>query len=178
MTKVLFDCDNTLGLRDRDVDDALALLYLLGSDGVQVCGVTTSFGNDGQEAVFGCTRQLMEDWGLGDVPLHRGAESMYERESPARRFLCSRLSAETKEKEKPALLATGCLSNLSAVHQADPRALPRAGKIVLMGGIVEPLRLNASTVGELNFAVDPEAAYDILESGLPITVASRASMQA
>lgn len=30
MHKVLFDCDNTMGVKNCDVDDGLTLLYLLG----------------------------------------------------------------------------------------------------------------------------------------------------
>ena len=31
--RVILDCDNTMGLDGRDVEDALALLYLLGRPG-------------------------------------------------------------------------------------------------------------------------------------------------
>ena len=36
MKHVIFDCDNTLGVKDCDVDDGLALLYLLGCEEVTV----------------------------------------------------------------------------------------------------------------------------------------------
>ena len=39
MKHVIFDCDNTLGVKDCDVDDGLALLYLLGCEEVTVHGV-------------------------------------------------------------------------------------------------------------------------------------------
>ena len=29
MKKIIFDCDNTFGVKDCDVDDGLALMYLL-----------------------------------------------------------------------------------------------------------------------------------------------------
>ena len=170
MKRILFDCDNTLGLENRDVDDALALLYLLGREDVEVCGVTTSFGNDGQAAVFRSTRRLLDDWRLADLPLKRGAESVIERGSSASRFLCSCLGRKDPEADGFVVLATGSLSNLWAVHQVDSRSLGQAEAIVVMGGVIEPLLLGNAVVEELNFTVDPEASYGLLSSGVPMTV--------
>ncbi len=39
--KVVMDCDNTIGIPGRDLDDALAIFYLLGRDDVEMIGVTT-----------------------------------------------------------------------------------------------------------------------------------------
>ncbi len=39
--KVVMDCDNTIGIPGRDLDDALALFYLLGRDDVELIGVAT-----------------------------------------------------------------------------------------------------------------------------------------
>ena len=36
MKKIIFDCDNTFGVKDCDVDDGLALMYLLGSREAQL----------------------------------------------------------------------------------------------------------------------------------------------
>ena len=38
--KVVMDCDNTIGIPGRDLDDALALFYLLGRDDVELTGIT------------------------------------------------------------------------------------------------------------------------------------------
>lgn len=46
MKKVIFDCDNTMGLPGRDVDDGLSLFYLLGSPEIELLGVCSTFGND------------------------------------------------------------------------------------------------------------------------------------
>ena len=44
--RVLCDCDNTLGLQGRPMDDALALLYLLGrEEDVDLLGIACNFGN-------------------------------------------------------------------------------------------------------------------------------------
>ena len=45
MKKIIFDCDNTIGIEGCDVDDGLTLLYLLGCKDVEVLGITNCFGN-------------------------------------------------------------------------------------------------------------------------------------
>ena len=56
MKHVIFDCDNTLGVKDCDVDDGLALLYLLGCEEVTVHGVTCTYGNNKLPVVYAHTK--------------------------------------------------------------------------------------------------------------------------
>ena len=42
MRKIIHDCDCTFGINGCDVDDGLALLYLLGDPEAEVLGVTNS----------------------------------------------------------------------------------------------------------------------------------------
>lgn len=44
MRKIIHDCDCTFGINGCDVDDGLALLYLLGDPEAEVLGVTTTMG--------------------------------------------------------------------------------------------------------------------------------------
>ena len=44
--KLLFDCDNTMGIPDCDIDDGLCLLYLLGRKDIELLGISSSFGNN------------------------------------------------------------------------------------------------------------------------------------
>ena len=46
MRKIIHDCDCTFGINGCDVDDGLALLYLLGDGQAEVLGVTTTYGNN------------------------------------------------------------------------------------------------------------------------------------
>ena len=41
MKKIIFDCDNTIGIEGCDVDDGLTLLYLLGCKDVEVLELQT-----------------------------------------------------------------------------------------------------------------------------------------
>lgn len=58
MMRVILDCDNTMGT-GADVDDGLALLYLLGHAGeVELAGITCTYGNSDIDTVYANTRRL------------------------------------------------------------------------------------------------------------------------
>jgi purine nucleosidase/pyrimidine-specific ribonucleoside hydrolase len=65
------------------------------------------------------------------------------------------------------VVALGPLTNLAAAVALDPRRLARAGRIVVMGGAIA-VPGNVTPAAEFNFFVDPEAAAQVLESGLPL----------
>jgi len=50
--KIIFDCDNTLGIPLKEVDDGLTLLYLLGVPELDLLGITTTFGNGRIDQVY------------------------------------------------------------------------------------------------------------------------------
>ncbi len=65
------------------------------------------------------------------------------------------------------LVALGPLTNLALALQRDAPRLREVRRVVVMGGAVA-VPGNASPVAEFNFYVDPEAAAQVLTSGLPI----------
>ena len=71
------DCDNTMGLPFHEVDDGLALLYLLGIPEVELIGVTTTFGNGSGKQVYRQTCKLVADLKL-DIPVLRGEDRTVE----------------------------------------------------------------------------------------------------
>ena len=61
MRKIIHDCDCTFGIQGCDVDDGLALIYLLGDPDAEVLGVTTTFGNNQIDRVYPATKKLLKD---------------------------------------------------------------------------------------------------------------------
>ena len=53
-----------MGLPNKDVDDGLTLMYLIGNSNIDLLGVTTTFGNSHIEDVFGATTKLFDDLNL------------------------------------------------------------------------------------------------------------------
>ena len=65
MQKIIFDCDNTVGIEGYPMDDALAFLYLLGNRGrAQVLAFCCTFGNGTAQQVYESSRLLLEETGL------------------------------------------------------------------------------------------------------------------
>ena len=61
MKNVIFDCDNTYGVPDCDVDDGLTLIYLLGNKDVNLLGVTTTYGNNKVKVVYPNTIKMVKE---------------------------------------------------------------------------------------------------------------------
>lgn len=167
MKKIIFDCDNTMGLYGKDVDDGLALLYLLGRDDVNLLGLTTTFGNSTIDEVYNNTLGMFNELGITHIPLKKGAPSPHSRHSEAAEFL---VEAVNKYPGEITLLATGSLTNLLGAFQVDKQFFQKVKEIVLMGGITKPLIIEGKRMDELNFSSDPEAIFGVLSSNCRTTV--------
>ncbi|QEK12991.1 nucleoside hydrolase [Crassaminicella thermophila] len=167
MHKIIYDCDNTMGVKERDVDDGLTLLYLLGRNDIDLLGVTTTYGNSTIDIVHNNTIQMFQDLGINNIPLHKGAPSPNHRQSAAAEFL---VDMTKKYPGEITLLATGSLTNLYGAYKLDNNFFDNLKEIVLMGGIVKPLIINGKNLDELNFSCDPEATYKVLSSNAKVTI--------
>ena len=67
MRKIIHDCDCTFGINGCDVDDGLALLYLLGDPEAEVLGVTTTYGNNTLEKVYENTKKFVKKIGHDEL---------------------------------------------------------------------------------------------------------------
>ena len=176
---ILLDCD-------PGHDDAIALLLALGSDQVELRGVTTVAGNQTLEKTTANAIRVLELVGRGDVPVAAGAERPLVREprvaanvhgetgldgpdlpppqgSPegehAVDFLADRVAGTT-------LVATGPLTNVALLLARHPHARPE--RIVLMGGAIA--EGNVTPAAEFNVWADPEAAARVFASGIDVTM--------
>jgi inosine-uridine nucleoside N-ribohydrolase len=156
-----------MGVKGKDVDDGLTLLYLLGRDDINLLGVTTTFGNSTIDIVYENTARMFEELNIKDIPLYKGGSSRFDRESPASHFL---VKSVNRYADEIILLATGSLTNLYGAYKIDNGFFKKVKQIVLMGGITKPLIINGKNLDELNFSCDNEATYKVLSSGANITV--------
>ena len=67
------------------------------------------------------------------------------------------------------LVALGPLTNLALALRCNRKRFFRLREIIVMGGAVT-VPGNVTPTAEFNFYVDPEAAHELLTSGLPVTV--------
>lgn len=71
MRKIIHDCDCTFGINGCDVDDGLALLYLLGDPEAEVLGVTTTYGNNTLEKVYENTKKFVKKIGHDELRVYQ-----------------------------------------------------------------------------------------------------------
>ena len=167
MEKIIFDCDNTMGLRTKEIDDGLALYYLLGRPEILLVGVTTTFGNGTIDQVFSQTQKMVTDLGRQDIPVIKGAGKRGEGPTEAARFLAEKTAAFPGE---ITILATGPLGNLRGAAELDPNFYSNLKAISCMGGYLHPIKVGRRDVKELNLSADPEAAFDVLNAPCPVTL--------
>lgn len=167
MKKIIHDCDCTFGINGCDVDDGLALLYLLGDPEAEVLGITTAYGNSTQEIVYENTRKFLKDIGREEIPVFKGGVFTGDIESEASRYLAEMAEKYAGELE---ILVTGSVTNLYGAWKYNPKFFEQVKRIVLMGGITEPLIFAKKQMNELNFSCDPFATYTVLTSGKDVAV--------
>lgn len=154
---VIVDCDNAFGLPTCDVDDGLALLFLLGQPQWVLRGVTTCFGNAPLPLVLHATRRLLRGRGVAVLP---GASRADAAPTEAARFL---VEATRREPGRITVLALGPLTNLAAAARLDPGFPGRCAAVICLGGTLgPPPLLGWRRLREINFMADPAAATMLL----------------
>lgn len=167
MKNVIFDCDNTYGVPDCDVDDGLTLIYLLGNKDVNLLGVTTTYGNNKVEVVYPNTLKMVKDLKVDNLPVLEGGKDPQDLDNKASEYLVKMASEYEGELS---ILATGSLTNLYGAYVKDNTFFNKVKEIVLMGGITEPLIFAKRQMDELNFSCDPIATYTVLTKGKNVSV--------
>jgi len=171
MKKVILDCDNTIGLEKKDVDDGLAFLFLLGREDIDLMAINSVFGNSNLEDTYNITEKMLADFKLKDKIKHlKGAVEAGDYDTEAAKYLAK---AAAGNKNEITLIAIGPLSNLYAAWKIDNDFFQNLKEIIVMGGITEPLQIGDKTIAELNFSSDPKAAEKILKAEVPVALMSR-----
>ena len=166
---LIIDCDNTMGVPGCDVDDGLALLYVLGCPEVELLGITCAYGNNKQDVVYENTRRLLKLWGRKDIPFFRGAAKPGEYESEASDFIVQQAE---KYAGQLRLLVLGSTTNVRGAMEKCPDLWDKVHSVSFMGGITEPLYVGGKPMDELNLSIDWRSSLDILRSAKNISIAT------
>jgi len=177
---------------DPGHDDAVALMLACGAPELEVLAVTTVAGNAPLEKTTRNALRILSLIGRTDVPVAAGASSPLQRslhtaedihgesglggpEIPEAAFEpdgrgATELIADTLRgtPEPVTLIPVGPLTNVASFLREHPELRDRIARISLMGGSIG--LGNTTPAAEFNVYVDPEAAREVFESGLPITM--------
>lgn len=166
---LIIDCDNTMGVPGCDVDDGLALLYLLGSPEAELLGISCSYGNNKQDVVYENVSRLLKLWGREDIPFYRGSAAPGEYESEAARFIAAQAE---KYAGQLRLLVLGSTTNILGAARICPDFWDKIHSISFMGGITEPLIVGGKEMAELNLSIDWRSSLEILRNAKNISIAT------
>lgn len=167
MKQIIYDCDNTMGLPFKEIDDGLTLLYLLGRPDIKLVGVTTTFGNGTTEQAYHQTKELLGRVNRTDIPVVKGQATPEDDHNDAAGFLASMVAEAPGE---ISILATGSLTNLKTAASLDSEFFANVQQIVCMGGYLGPLRIGWRNLAELNLSADPGASFAVLNASCPVTL--------
>lgn len=176
MYKVILDCDNTMGVKRSDIDDGLTFAYLYGHPDVDILGITCTFANNHEHVVYYNTIQMLEDMHIHDVPVFKGGRRPEEYDSDAVDFLVKTIDEHPGE---VVVIAIGSLCNIAGAYVKDPAFFNKINRLILMGGVLEPLYLHGVHCPELNFSIDYKSANLVISNCKKLSIlSSQATQQA
>lgn len=190
MIKVILDLDT-------GIDDAMALAYALGSNAVELIGVTGTFGNVYTDQGVQNVLNILNMCNRNEIPVYAGESHAMTKSDFARLEVSARIhgengvgqvniAASTKNKEAKSgvdfliesvkkykkelvIVTTGPLTNLAVALQKAPEIKDMIGRVVMMGGaLTVPGNCNAYT--EANISQDPHAAKYVFENCPDVTM--------
>jgi pyrimidine-specific ribonucleoside hydrolase len=178
---------------DPGHDDAVALMLACGHPDLDLLAVTTVAGNVPIEKTTRNTLRVLSLVGCTHVPVGVGASEPLERPlhtaenihgksgldgpeeipeanfGPDERGAVALIADTLRASPEPVtLVPVGPLTNIAALLRDQPDLKGRIAHISLMGGSMG--LGNTTPAAEFNIYVDPEAAREVFESGLTITM--------
>jgi inosine-uridine nucleoside N-ribohydrolase len=178
---------------DPGHDDAVAIMLACGHPDLDLLAVTTVAGNVSLDKTTRNALRVLSLIGCDDVPVGRGASGPLERPlytaedihgesgldgpeeipdagfGPDERDAVALLSDTIRASSEPVtLIPLGPLTNIALLLREHRDLRDRIAGISLMGGSMG--LGNTTPAAEFNIYVDPEAAREVFESGLPITM--------
>ena len=163
---MILDTDPAMGIKNRDLDDGLAIMLLLAFPDVQLEGITINFGNVGATRGVKCAEKVLEVAGV-DVPVYEGAHSRDNLgvTNPAVEFLIKTVRDNPGE---ISLLTIAPLTNVATAMMLDDEFEQNLKELVIMGGTFRfPV---FRFFGEFNLHSDGKASNRVLQSPISKTL--------
>ena len=184
MKKIILDVD-------PGHDDAVAIMLAALNPEIDLLGITVVAGNQTLEKTYNNALKVCSHLGL-DVPVYKGMGGPMVRKQTIADDIhgetgldgpeFGEITAKVQDKhavdyiieelmnsnEKITLVPTGPLTNIAMALGREPKIKDKIEQIVLMGGAYQ--LGNVTPAAEFNIYADPEAAYVVFTSGLPVVM--------
>ena len=179
---------------DPGQDDAVALLLALASKELEILGITCVAGNVPLSLTSENARKILELTRYTEIPVFAGADRPIKRTLVTAEHVHGKTGIDGPVLEKPkiklqskeaiefiietilsypkdeiTLCTLGPLTNIGLALQKEPGIKTLIKEIIMMGGGFFEGG-NITPAAEFNIYVDPEAAAEVLVSGIPITM--------
>jgi purine nucleosidase len=184
--RLWIDTDAACGVGGRtDPDDCFAVALLAQFEGFEIAGISTVFGNASRDAVDATMRSLLSElWAESgkSIPMYTGASAPLAETAVSRPTAYEALRTAL-EQGPLTIVALGPLTNVAAVLGEHPSLGSRISRLVAVmgrrpGHIFHPaegaeagsLLGHGPVFRDLNLALDPHAAAQVLATGIPISL--------
>ena len=182
---------------DTGIDDAIALSIAAKDESINLLGVTCTYGNVTVDESTYNTLSLLSLLDRSNVPVYKGRDRALLSSSPYFPHEAGRkihgpkgsgditlkeskrsiekinaidyLSSLMMKRDDITIITTGPMTNLASVLSSYPTLSSWKGKVIFMGGALT-VRGNVNHFAEANIFKDPEAAKNVVESGLDVTM--------
>jgi pyrimidine-specific ribonucleoside hydrolase len=180
---VILDCD-------PGHDDAIAILLAVASPAINLCAVTTTFGNCSVDDATRNALRILTLAGATEVPVARGARGSLAGDTELGNYVHGVSGLDGPDLPEPGfavealtavelmervlaeatcpvtLVATGPITNVANLVQRGVADRATIREVIFMGGSVD--RGNHTPTAEFNTYADPEALAVVLASGIPV----------
>ncbi|TXH33712.1 MAG: nucleoside hydrolase [Rhodospirillaceae bacterium] len=182
---------------DPGIDDAAAILLAMISPEIEILGMTTVAGNVPLALTTTNALKLCELGGRTDIKVYAGADRPLVRDAATAEHVHGTTGmdgailpvptkrAETQhgidwlvetllaaEPESITLIVLGPQTNIALALRRAPQIREALREVVIMGGASEQEGGNITPFAEFNIYVDPEAAAEVFDAKLPVTLVS------
>jgi inosine-uridine nucleoside N-ribohydrolase len=191
--QLLIDTDPAMGTKDSDPEDSFAITFALSSPELEVVGITCVAGNVPVANGYANARHLLRLLGREDIPVASGPDLPLEpgrrpsqvawlADGAARDVIVDPSDVPLPKPDAVELIAQcardaggglviapiGPLTNIALALRRHPWLMDEIAELRVMGGAFD-VGGNHTPFAEFNFWADPEAADEVVRSGIPIT---------
>jgi pyrimidine-specific ribonucleoside hydrolase len=168
---VWIDTDPAAGIKNRDVDDGLALLQAFYSPEIKIEGISVVFGNTPLKQAFPIAKEMVS-FASYPIPVYAGASTQQDLGKPtsASKALAKKLAAGPIT-----ILAFGPITNIATVVKNHPELHGNIREIIAVAGRRPGQRFqtgekNKKAHRDLNFELDAKGFQILLDSNIPLVL--------